>query len=172
MQNYNYYDMQYMPYRSPYRMMQQDNQQNPYMYPQNVPDALRAIEDAVAGELKDRMFYQYLIENAPDDETVEIIKGIQNDEINHFTLFRNVYYSLTGEMLPPPKDVEFEEPTSYCEGIGSALKGEQNAVRKYREILYALQDRTLINILVGIITDEIRHGILYNYLFTKNGCRY
>jgi hypothetical protein len=44
-------------------------------------------------------------------------------------------------------------------------------VRKYRRILYALQDRVHINILTGIITDEIRHGILYSYLYSKNGCR-
>jgi hypothetical protein len=44
-------------------------------------------------------------------------------------------------------------------------------VRKYRRILYALQDRVQINILAGIFTDEIRHGSLYNYLYSKNGCR-
>jgi len=61
--------------------------------------------------------------------------------------------------------------SSYCDGVQRALKGEQNAVRKYRRILYALQDRVQINILTGIITDEIRHGILYNYLYSKNSCR-
>jgi len=25
--------------------------------------------------------------------------------------------------------------------------------------------------MIEIITDELRHGILYNYLYTKNGCR-
>jgi rubrerythrin len=74
-------------------------------------------------------------------------------------------------MLPPPQNVTFEKPASYCEGVKRALKGEQNAVRKYRRILYALQDRVQINILTGIITDEIRHGILYSYLYSKNGCR-
>lgn len=142
-----------------------------YTYPQNVPEALKLIQEAVAGETEDRMFYQYLIENATSEEDKEVIKGIRDDEINHFSLFRQVYYQLTGEMLPPPQNVTFEKPASYCEGIKRALKGEQNAVRKYRKILYALQDRVQINILTGIITDELRHGILYNYLYSNNGCK-
>lgn len=142
-----------------------------YTYPQNVPEALKLIQEAVAGETEDRMFYQYLIENAPSQEDKEIIEGIRDDEINHFNLFRQVYFQLTGQMLPTPQNVTFEKPASYCEGLKRALRGEQNAVRKYRRILYALQDRVQINILTGIITDEIRHGILYNYLYAKNGCR-
>lgn len=142
-----------------------------YTYPQNVSVALKLIQEAVAGEAEDRMFYQYLVENAPSEEDKETITGIRDDEIRHFSLFRQVYFQLTGQMLPLPQDVTFEKPESYCEGVKRALKGEQNAVRKYRRILYALQDRVQINILTGIITDEIRHGILYSYLYSKKGCR-
>lgn len=142
-----------------------------YTYPANVPGALRHLQEAVAGEAEDRRFYQYLIDNAPSNEDKEIITGIRDDEISHFGLFRQVYYQLTGQMLPPPQESVFVRPASYCEGIKRAIRGEQNAVRKYREILFALQDRVLINILTGIITDELRHGILYNYLYAKNGCR-
>ncbi len=142
-----------------------------YTYPQNVPEALKLIQEAAAGEAEDRAFYQYLIENAPSDEDKEIITGIRDDEISHFGLFRQVYFQLTGQTLPPPQNVTFEKPASYCEGVKKAIRGEQNAVRKYRKILFALQDRVQINILTGIITDELRHGILYNYLYSKNGCR-
>jgi len=142
-----------------------------YIYPYNLPEALKLIQNAVSGENEDRMFYQYLIENAPSEEDKEIIKGIRDDEIIHFNLFRQIYYQLTGQMLPPPENVEFSKPASYCEGLKKALIGEQNAVRKYRKILYALQNRVQINMLTGIITDEIRHGSLYNYLYSKNGCR-
>jgi rubrerythrin len=192
----NYSNMPYMPYTSPCRMMQnqymmpqtmpdmmmQGQYQIPqapqsilgleqYTYPQNFPEALKIIQEAVAGETEDKLFYQYLIENAPAAEDKEIIAGIRDDEISHFNLFRQVYFQLTGQTLPLPQNVTFEKPASYCEGIKRAVKGEQNAVKKYRRILFALQDRVQINILTGIITDEIRHGILYNYLFSKNGCR-
>lgn len=180
-----------MPFMAPYMMQNQYQMPQPmpemmpgqyqmpgympgledYTYPQNVPGALKLIQEAVAGETEDRMFYQYLIDNAPSAEDKEIISGIRDDEISHFNLFRQVYYQLTGQVLPPPQNVTFEKPANYCEGVKRALRGEQNAVRKYRRILYALQDRVQINILTGIITDEIRHGILYNYLYSKNGCR-
>lgn len=140
----------------------------PYTYPQNVTGALKLIQEAVTGETEDRLFYQYMIENTPSEEDKEIIKGIRDDEISHFNLFRQVYYQLTGQTLPPPQDVTFEKPASYCEGIKKAIQGEQNAVKKYRRILFALQDRVQINILTEIITDELRHGTLYNYLYSKN----
>ncbi len=142
-----------------------------YTYPGNVPGALTLLQTSVAGETEDRMFYQYLIENAPTQEDREIITGIRDDEIGHFGLVRHVYSQLTGQTLPPPQNVTFERPASYCHGLMTAIRGETNAVIRYRQILFALQDRTLINILTAIITDELRHGILYSYLYSKNGCR-
>lgn len=142
----------------------------PYTYPQNFMDALELIREAVKGEAEDRAFYEYLLENAPDDEAREIIRGIRDDEINHFFLFGQVYNVLTGQTLTSQEEAEFEEPDSYCAGIASAIIGEQDAVKRYRRILYALNDRVLINVLTDIITDEIRHGILYNYLYSKAKC--
>lgn len=155
--------------RTPQMPMMQG--QEIYTYPQNLAGAIKLIEEAVAGENEDRLFYQYLINNAPSEEDKEIIRGIRENEITHFGLFRQIYSQLTGKMLPVPEDVTFEEPASYCEGIKKAIKGEQNAVIKYRKILFAMQNRVHINMLTEIITDEIRHGILYNLIYTKNGCR-
>jgi rubrerythrin len=86
-------------------------------------------------------------------------------------MFRQIYYQLTGQQLSPQQDVPFDKPVSYCDGIKKALMGEQKAVQKYRKILFAMQNRVHINMLTEIITDEIRHGILYNYLYSKNGCK-
>lgn len=142
-----------------------------YSYPHNLDGALQLIRQAVTGENEDRIFYQYLIDNAPTEEEKEIIRGIRENEITHFGLFRQIYSQLTGRMLPVPEEVPAEPPASYCEGLKKALIGEQNAVEKYRRILYAMQNRIHINMLTEIITDEIRHGILYNYLYSKNNCK-
>jgi len=142
----------------------------PYKYPDNLVSALNLIRDAVASEAEDRMFYEYLISVAPNDAEKAIITGIRDDEIAHFALFRQVYFMLTGRTLPEAKETTFEKPASYCEGLRRAIMGEQGAVKKYRRILFALQDRTLMNILIEIITDELRHGSLYNYLYSKNSC--
>lgn len=142
-----------------------------YIYPANLPEALNLIAGGIAGEREDRLFYEYLISTAPTEEDKEIIRGIRDNEIRHFSLFRQIYYQLTGLLLPQPKDTPFIKPASYCAGIRKALLGEENAVTRYRNILFAMQNRIHINMLVEIITDELRHGTLYSYLYSKNGCK-
>lgn len=141
-----------------------------FTYPQNLDGALELILEALSGETEDRVFYMWLINHASSEEDRQIISGIRDNEIGHYALFRRVYQDLTGEMPPSTNGESFVEPESYCAGLSRALLGEQNAVQKYRKILYAMQSRLHINILVEIITDEIRHGILYSYLYSKNGC--
>lgn len=142
-----------------------------YIFPMNLPQALNLISGAVSGETEDRQFYGYLLSVAPSDEDKNIISGIRDDEIKHFQLFRQIYFDLTGQVLPPPGNVTFEQPASYCAGIARAIKGEQGAVVRYRQILFAMQSRVHINMMTEIITDEIRHGSLYNYIYSRNGCK-
>lgn len=142
-----------------------------FAYPQNYQNALMLIRNATGGETADRIFYSWMIERAPSSEDKQIIAGIRQDEIGHYGYFRQLYKELTGSPVPPVPEETFTPPASYCEGLARALKGEQAAVQKYRQILYAMQTRDHFNILTEIITDEIRHGILYSYLYTRNGCR-
>lgn len=132
--------------------------------------ALELIKEALAGETEDRLFYEYLISTAPSNEDKNIIQGIRDNEIKHFGMFRQLYKDLTGQMPPSVTQEEFTKPSSYCEGLKMAIMGEQSAVEKYRKILFVLTDRNQINKMVEIITDELRHGILYNYLYSKNKC--
>ncbi len=157
-----------MPAMAPTSMATQD--ENIFVYPQNLEGALMLIQQAVAGENEDRLFYSFLIQNAPTEEDKEIITGIRENEISHNGWFRQLYQELTGNPVPEIPGEEFTPPEDFCDGLAKALLGEQNAVTKYRKILYAMQNRVHINMLTQIITDEIRHGILYSYLFTKNGC--
>ncbi len=179
--NYNdyvNYDPYYYAQTNPYMPMMHTSMtggQQPsadiFTYPENLQNALDLIEQALGGETEDRMFYTWLIERATSDEDEQIISGIRDNEIGHFALFEQLYYEITGMMPQKGRGEQFTAPDSYCDGLARALLGEQNAVQKYRQILYAMQDRVHINIMTQIITDEIRHGILYNYLYTKNGCR-
>ena len=138
----------------------------------SMAEALNLIKEAVEGEREDRMFYEFLIDNAPNNKDREVISGIRDDEIKHAKMFRKLYYELTGKVLNPKQEVNFEKPANYCEGLIKALMGEQNAVRKYRRILFAMKDRSHINTLSEIITDEIRHASLYNLLIHNNDCKY
>lgn len=181
MMNYNnYYDPYTYGQATPYMQQamampamaaQPAQNYNIFTYPQNLPNALTLIQQAVAGENEDRMFYSWLIEQVLSNDDKQIITGIRDNEIGHHSLFQQLYYEITGKMVPQVQGEQFTPPANYCEGLGQALLGEQNAVQKYRKILYAMQTRIHINVLTEIITDEIRHGILYNYLYTKNGCK-
>ena len=150
--------------------MPRNVQDEPYDINSNLPQALQLIEQAVEGETEDRLFYQYLISQAPAAQDKEIIGGIRDDEMKHYLLFRQIYSELTGSALPPAPEMPFEKPASFCDGLKKALLGEQKAVTKYRRILYAMKDRRHINMLTEIITDELRHLGLYNYLYAKNKC--
>ncbi len=141
-----------------------------YHYPENFMDALQIMKQALSGETEDQMFYMWLISRAPSEEERQIIASIRDEEIGHIELFRQIYFDLTGTALPQIDEELFVEPDSYCDGLARALLSEQNAVQKHRKILYAMQSRIHINMMIDIITDEIRHGMLYNYLYTKNGC--
>lgn len=143
--------------------------EDPYDINTNLPGALKLIEDAVMGETEDRLFYQYLISVAPARDK-QIIAGIRDDEMKHYQLFRQIYYEITGNVLPSVENAPFETPASYCAGVAKALMGEQAAVTRYRRILYAMRDRRHINMMTEIITDELRHLGLYNYIYTRNRC--
>ncbi|MDF2887428.1 MAG: Rubrerythrin [Lacrimispora sp.] len=142
-----------------------------FTFPQNLPNALVLIQQALEGETEDRLFYTWLIDNAPTDEDKQILSGIRDNEIGHYALFKQLFNEITGVMPQQVQGEQFAIPESYCAGLSRALLGEQNAVIKYRNILYAMEFREHINMMIEIITDELRHGILYNYLYTKNGCR-
>lgn len=153
-------------------MMPQDNAaMASFMYPQNLPNALSQIEKAVGGETEDTLFYEWLLQRAPSSEEQQIIAGIRENEMQHNRWFRQLYTELTGRAVPSMPAETFIPPSSYCEGLKKALLGEQHAVQKYRQILYALQNRVQINMLTEIITDELRHAALYNYLYAKNACK-
>ena len=148
-------------------MTDMNNQSNPQL-----AQALELIKQAVEGETEDRLFYDYLIKNASSESDREIIGGIRDNEINHAKMFRQLYFELTGKTIPPNVDVNFIPPKNYCDGLKRALIGETNAVIKYRKILFAMKDRRHINMLTEIITDELRHASLYNFLIHSNDCKY
>lgn len=153
--------------------IEQQNEQlkNIYVYPDNLDNALSLILQAISGESEDSVFYSYLIENSPTKEDKQIITGIRDNELNHYKIFRQIYYDITGIKIPAIELENFIQPSSYCEGLKNALIGEQKSIQSYRQILYAMQTPVHINMMIEIITDEIRHGSLYNYLYAKNECK-
>jgi rubrerythrin len=140
-----------------------------YTYPANLDEALKLIEQAVMGEAHDVKFYEMLIKLCGKEDK-DIFESIIADERKHAQLFRTIYCELTGHVLPQAPDAKVTPVKTCCEGIEKAILEELEAASKYRIILYAMQNRRHINMMVEIITDEQKHAQKLNYLCCKKGC--
>lgn len=127
------------------------------------------IKKSITNEKEDVVFYQSLLNQAPSNHDKDIILGIQADEKKHNVILRQIYFEITGQMVP--QDMSTSEVTnnnSYFENLQQALFGELNAVKKYRKIMATMPSGSNYTLLMSIMTDEIRHAGLYNYLITMN----
>ncbi len=139
----------------------------PFVAQYAYPEALKLIAESVGDEREDELFYDCLLSIAPAAQR-EIISSIRDDERKHVKMFRQLYWELTGQDLPPTQEPTFERPQSYCEGISKAIFGELSAVERYRKILYGLTFLPYRNMLTEIYTDELKHATKWNYLFALN----
>lgn len=138
-------------------------------YPQYaLSRSLDLIKQAAGGEREDELFYDYLISVAPSQKDEEIIANIRDDEKKHAQMFRQIYCEITGMTIPSGEEEQFVKPKSYLDGIERALFGELAAVEKYRQILFGMVDRHHINMMVQIITDELKHAAKYNFIYAEN----
>jgi len=132
--------------------------------------SLCLILEALGDETHDRMFYKYLLDIAPDQEQGEIIKSIRNDEFKHFKMFHMIYQEITCEPPAVEQKQDFKEPKSYCDGIQQAIFGELGAVETYRKIMFGLYSQRHRDMLFEIISDEFKHSVKWNFLYSKNRC--
>ena len=139
-----------------------------------VDDELISLDKAVEGllnsiknEKEDEFFYTNLIEMAPD-YAKDTISSIRDDETRHNEILRFVYSNIRGEVAKnSDENVQIQEMT-YAEGLEKAFFDEIAAVKKYRRIMGAMPNTKLHTLLMSIMTDELRHASLYNYLIHKN----
>ncbi|WP_341479006.1 ferritin-like domain-containing protein [Heliobacterium chlorum] len=131
------------------------------------PEALQIIIQSVSAEKEDELFYNYLLNAAPQDQK-EIVASIRDDELKHFKMLRQIYWEVTGQDIPQTTEVSFEEPKSFCEGIKKALFGELAAVERYRKALNGFEFLPYRNMITEIYTDELKHGSKWNFLYTLN----
>lgn len=132
----------------------------------NLNKGINITKDSVGDETEDAMFYENLIQVAPNEEAKEIITSIRDDEKIHNTILRNIFTLLTGVILPQNSQMTGGKKLSYLEGIKSALMGELKAVERYRELLTYMPTKEMQDIVFYILTDEIKHANKYNYLIT------
>ena len=132
------------------------------------------------------MFYDSLIKKARTEQEKKIITEIRDDERKHNRILREVYFNLTGQMVSGmgmsdmpsmqmmsnasnmssslEKSHETHEELEYKTGLEKALFGELEAVIRYRRIMSVMPSGNNYILLMSIMTDEIRHSAMYNFL--------
>lgn len=164
----NYIQSDYSDFRameSPWPLTFQDKSSQ-YLLNKSVEN----IKGYILDENNDSNFYTKLITLAPNENQKNIIEGIRDDEKIHVQIFRKIFMDLTGVVLPAsptPKETSSNNIT-YIDGLKQAFFGELEAVKKYREIMAYMPSKDLANMFFYIISDEIRHASLYNYLLMEN----
>lgn len=149
----------YVPYAQPVAHDQREDR---------MQIVIRLIQEAIADERHDELFYDYLLSVAPTDQEKKVIAGIRDDERKHRSLFRQIYTQLTGQHLPVTGEEEtFQKPASYLDGIEQALMGELKAFEKYR-VIYKYIPVQYRDTIFEIMTDEMKHASYYNWLYAKN----
>ncbi len=135
----------------------------------SLSEALDLIRKSIADEKQDELFYNALIEKAPDDNAKNIIVDIRDDEKKHNEILRFIYSNITGEVFNDINNNEnkINEETTYAQDLENALFGELDAVKKYRKIMGAMPSSKMQTLIMSILTDELRHANKYNYLIHK-----
>lgn len=153
------------PFFIHYDYLRNDKMHIPY---KTLEYALTLVKEAIQDEKKDEFFYDYLIIGAITEDEKNIISSIRHDTRNHIKYFKEIYEFYSGEDIPESIYTKFEKPTSYIEGLKKAMFGELSAVEKYRDIRAGLPNEFFRDMMFEIITDELKHGEMYNYLLYLN----
>lgn len=134
-------------------------------------EAIELIRKSISDEKNDEIFYNALIEKAPDDNAKQIITDIRDDEKNHNEILRFIYSNITGEVFNEANNTNVDntmsQETTYVQDLEKALFGELDAVKKYRKIMGAMPSSKMQTLIMSILTDELRHANKYNYLIHK-----
>jgi len=137
----------------------------------NLNKLITGVKQSVGNEAEDEIEYNKLARLAPNEEQKEIINAIKENEIIHNKIFRKIFTELTGVMLPVENvTIKSDEKStlSYAELLKKAMLSELKAVERYRELLAYAPNKYIYDMIMYVMTDEIRHAIKYNYLLMLN----
>ena len=102
-----------------------------------------------------------------DANVVIIILGyIRDEELKHFYLLQNLYFKLTGS-YPPLFTGVYYPPNNLWIGLQYAISENLECINRYQRIINGLSSIDDINVISNIISDELRHLDLYNYLLKQ-----
>jgi rubrerythrin len=121
---------------------------------------------ALKAERHDRIKYQRMMEMTNNPIVKEQIKFAYDDEIKHYEMFRQMYYTLFGRTIDIPLPTNIEKYATLMEAVQSSIEGENEAVDLYREIFALMTRKQMRDMIYEIITDEQEHFGRFIYLYS------
>lgn len=140
--------------------------------PNQLQNSIKLIEKSIKSEKKDSIFFKWLIENIPVSQLLPketkkiqgIIESIRDDELCHNQMYKKMYYQITGVKIQPEEET-FIPPAGFKDGIADAMIRELDDVKICRQIMEGLPSLYYRDQVFCILSDELRHGNLYNYIY-------
>ncbi len=125
---------------------------------------LNLINEAMKDEKYDHEKYRLMMNMTERSLISNQIEFAYVDEGNHYEMFRELYYELTGEYIdiPTPK-VKLSK--TLIANVKTSIDGELAAVEMYHEIYSMLKKRSQRDMVLGIIQDEQEHATRLVYIY-------
>jgi rubrerythrin len=125
-----------------------------------IPD----IQKAIIGEVHAYNFYQRLIPLAPNQQFRQTILSIQQDEAKHYHWFTMMLQHLGGQMpqIPPG-----EMPTSFKEGVRTAIRHELETAAFYQDVAARATSHPIHMHFMHASHDEHRHASWFQYMLMQ-----
>lgn|SRR5574344_450612 len=126
-----------------------------------------ALKNSIKSEKEDEEFYTFLLTLTSDEKNKNIIKSIIADEIKHAEILKKIYFDLTEKKYEDDRiSNEDDNFLNYRKNLEKALFGELEAIKRYRNIMKDMPDKEKYSDIMEILTDEIRHSSMFNYLIS------
>lgn len=121
---------------------------------------------SMENETKDHAFYEKLLPLLKEEDR-SIVNSIMLDETKHYKLLSHIY-KLLNNKSPDHKTIkEAEVSGNISKDLSEALLDEAEAVKLYRELMSSAVTEEIKDLFFEIMTDEMMHSTLLNYLYTK-----
>ncbi|ETT86220.1 ferritin-like domain-containing protein [Viridibacillus sp. FSL R5-0477] len=134
---------------------------------QQLPNKLITdIAKAIDGEFTAIRCYEVLSKQSPNKEIRDRILEIRSDEMRHFQIFSQIYFSLTGTQYTPKMNVNC--PTNYRSGILHAFKDEQETVDFYHEVAREANNTFIQQQFMQASFDEQNHAVWFLYFMNNS----
>ncbi len=116
------------------------------------------LRQSITGEDTAAVYYRMLASMVNDPEARGKILGFADDELTHAQMFRNLYYQITGQMIPPAGPINVEVPSNLEDAFIEALNDELSDYRKYRDMYLMTNNPCIRDTMFKPMTDELYHA--------------